>query len=197
MTRCARETLLLLLLGWVLVGPAAKAQEVDPVRYAVVKAGYLLNFLRLTQWPDESFATDESPLVVVVVGHDAMTPFLEDILRDERIGDRRAVVERLTLPEGRPEAIAAGQAADRLQAAHLVYVADDALAHLESIVSVVAGHPVLTVSDIPGFAARRGGMIGLAVREGAVGMEANVGRIEESGVAVSARVLQLASIVGE
>jgi hypothetical protein len=200
MQRRAPTPLLPLLLGALLLAPAAGAQELDPVRYAVVKAGYVLNLLRLTQWPDTAFLTEDSPLVVHVVGEDAMTFYLEEVVREERVGNRPVIVRQLSVPD---EPAAAGsdaeeQLADALRGAHLVFVADDALPHLESVLRAVAPDPVLTVSDIAAFAVSGGGMIGLVVRgEGTVGIEANVPRLERSGVSVSARVLQLARIVNE
>jgi hypothetical protein len=189
---------LALLLAALCLGSPAEAQQVDPERYALVKAAYVLNLLRLTQWPAGAFETEERPFIVQVAGEDAMTPYLEAIIRGERIDDRPVVVHRLALPVRGPAVAAPDPVqpfADALRSAHLVFVAQDALPHLESILAAVEGYPVLTVSDIPAFAAREGGMIGLEVRGGTVGLEANVQRLDESGVNVSARVLQLARIV--
>ena len=53
--------------------------------------------------------------------------------------------------------------------------------------------PVLTVSDVPGFAAQ-GGMLGL-VRSGRhMAFEANPDAIRNGGVSLSAKVLKLARI---
>lgn len=199
MTPRRRKGLLALLLSTLWLGGEARAQEVDPVRYAIVKAGYVLNLLRLTQWPDASFATQESPLVVQVAGEDAMTAYLEAIVRDERIGNRPIVVGRLALPERTSDGPldAAQPFVDALRGAHLVFVAENALPHREPILETVAGRAVLTVSDVPAFATQWGGMIGLAVRAGTVSLEVNVQRMDESGVSLSSRVLRLASIVQE
>lgn len=200
MKPCRRMLLMVLMLGGLPLTMVAEAQGVDPVRYAIVKAGYVLNLLRLTQWPETAFASEESPYVVQVVGEPAMTPFLEAIVRDERIGDRAVILRRRSLPVQVLEQADLGardELAATLRSAHLVFVATDALPHLSVILAAVDGYPVLTVSDIPAFATRAGGMVGLVVREGNVRLEANVRRLEASGVNLSSRVLQLASLVDE
>jgi hypothetical protein len=182
---------------WALAAPA-DGQGIDAERYARVKAGYVLNLVRLTQWPESAFADEEAPITIQLVGTDEMAPFLRELIRDERIEGRRVVLRELQHPLPRP-----GQSADgvfihaleqSLRSAHLLYVSADEEARLQAIVEVAEPFPVLTVSDIPRFAIR-GGMIGLTVRDGRIGLDANAERIQSSPVNVSSRVLRLASMV--
>jgi hypothetical protein len=54
---------------------------------------------------------------------------------------------------------------------------------------------VLTVSDVPGFAAG-GGMLGLVRSGRTLAIEANPDAIRASGISVSAKVLKLARLWG-
>jgi hypothetical protein len=169
-----------------LVSLAADAQTIDTERYAQVKAGYILNLVRLTEWPASAFDGEDDPINIYVVGADAMTGYLTALIANERVGSRRLVVHAL---EERQPQLSLGRA-------HLLYIGRTEQARLGRIFAATSAYPVLTVSDIPGFA-DRGGMIGLTVRGGRVGLDANMRRIESSSVRISSRVLSLATLVDE
>ncbi|MFB3909059.1 MAG: YfiR family protein [Candidatus Eisenbacteria bacterium] len=188
----ASRFLLLLLSSSALAAGAALAlprpslgQEIDPVRESWVKAGFVLNFLRFTAWPPESFAGPTDPVRVVVLGDERLADHLQEIVRDERIdsGLREILVER--------SAAEWSSAGAGVRAIHLLYVARSIEGRIPSILHDADGFPVLTVSDAPGFA-DRGGMLGLVVQEGRLGFEANPGAIERARLAVSSKVLRLA-----
>jgi hypothetical protein len=190
---------LILLLGVCAIATPAQAQDIDPERYARVKAGYVLNFLRLSSWPEEAFQNENSPIQVVIVGQDDMVSFLRELLRDEQINGRRVFLRQVEYPRPRPgeydvepETMEAFERT--LQGAHLLYVARDQRTRVRQILDIVEDLPVLTVSDIDRFA-ENGGMLGLAVRQGRVAIDAHAERIRESGVTVSSRLLRLARIV--
>jgi hypothetical protein len=182
---------------WAVAAPAT-GQGIDAERYARVKAGYVLNLVRLTQWPESAFADEHTPITIQLVGSDDMAPFLRELIRDELIEGRRVVLRELQHPQPREGQPANGvfihALEHSLRSTHLLFVSDDERARLDAIIETAAPFPVLTVSDIPRFA-HRGGMIGLTVRDGRIGLDANAQRIEASPVNVSSRVLRLASIV--
>jgi hypothetical protein len=169
-----------------LVSLGADAQNIDAERYAQVKAGYILNLVRLTEWPESAFEDEDDPINIYVVGADAMTGYLRSLIRDERVNGRRLVLHALEERQMEPS----------LGRAHLLYIGRTEQSRLGPLVSAASAHPVLTVSDIPGFA-DRGGMIGLTVRGGRVGLDANMHRIESSSVRISSRVLSLANLVDD
>lgn len=189
----------LLLAGLVLALAAAAepvaAQRPDPVRVEEVKAAYVVNFIRYTEWPAERFAAADSPFVVVVVDSGPVAEALAAAAeRIEPIGGRRLEVISRRLP-------AAGTSrrarllAELARDAHLVYVGDGIEGGAEDLIEALAADSVLTVGDLPGFA-EAGGMIGLRLDGSRVVFDANPVVIRRSRVRVSARVLQLARIVG-
>ena len=53
--------------GWILLVPAtAPAQGIDDVetKEAKVKSAFLLNFARYVEWPENAFASSNSPVVI-------------------------------------------------------------------------------------------------------------------------------------
>ena len=172
-----------------------RGQGVDPEKLAQVKAAFVVNFVRYTTWPAATFDGPTSPFRVAVTGGDAVAYFLEEIARRTGAvaGGRGLLIERVEVP---PDLGDDERAAilERLRGSHVVYVGWPEGAPAMDLLSGLAGQDVLTVGDAPGFAAS-GGMIGLRRDGERVVFDANPDVIRASGLAVSARVLRLATIV--
>jgi hypothetical protein len=152
-----------------------------------VKAAYVLNFLRFTEWPGRPRGEDE--FVLAVVGTREFADTLREIAREaERLGQKPVRVQQLD----------AGATRSRLQRAlgeaDAVFVQSDALVDAQTVLALSASRPVLTIGDVPGFAAA-GGMLGLVPRGQRIVFDANPRAIQASGLQVSAKVLKLANIV--
>lgn len=162
-------------------------------REVQVEAAFLVNFVRYADWPAWRFDNPASPYVVAVVGTPAVANEIAAVAAAAgNIQGRRIEVRRVEFPRHRDAATRKAVAA-QLCASHVVFVQASGKAMPGDVLPMVAASPVLTVSDIPGFAGR-GGMLGL-VREGPhFGIEANPAAIRAAGVSVSAKVLKLAHI---
>jgi len=164
-----------------------------------VKAAYLINFLRYTDWPPGSFPARDSPFRILVVGR----PELLDAVRGlataaGSIGGRAIAVERMTLPE---PGVSSGSelralVAERLRSCHLLFIERDERERAADLLSLVRDFPVLTVSDVDNFA-QAGGMLELLPRGANIVLAANPGAIRRSDLMVSAKVLKLARVVDE
>src|SRR5262245_25491563 len=78
------------LLTWpVFPGIARAAERADvPAEYQA-KAAFLLNFTRFINWPEQSFATADTPFVVGILGDNPFGSVLAETLRDERVRGRK------------------------------------------------------------------------------------------------------------
>ena len=151
---------------------------------AGVKAAYLFNFAKLAEWPAAAFENAKSPLVIGVVGRDAVS---DDLMR------RYA----RTTANGHPVEIRRVSAdnARELRACHIIFVpqSEDA----DGIIATVQGAPVLVVGESEGFA-RRGGALAFVKQEGTLKFEANPKAAARNGVTVSSRLLRVAcNVVGK
>ena len=97
----------LLALGWTL---PARADDGDPVR-----ANFILLLPKYTTWPATAFASPTSPVVIAVVGDDALAKELSALAVGHQI-------------EGRPVLIRAVASAAEAGSAHVIFLAspDDA-----------------------------------------------------------------------
>jgi hypothetical protein len=165
--------------------------EVTP---AEVKAAFLVNFLRYTEWPAASFAGTATPFRVVVIGDGEVAEALQAVVRrSTRVGNRTLEVRSLRVPERRLRE--GDPLPEELRDAHAVYVGESDRESTGRLLEVLRDHDVLTVGGQSGFAAL-GGMIGLREEGRRIVFDANPGAIRRSRLRVSARVLQLARVVG-
>ena len=151
---------------------------------AGVKAAYLFNFAKLAEWPASAFDGAKSPLVIGVVGRDAVSDDLLHRYARATANGRPVEIRR----------VSAGSARE-LRACHIIFVpqSEDA----DGIIASVQGAPVLVVGESEGFA-RRGGALAFVKQEGTLKFEANPKAAARNGVTVSSRLLRVAcNVVGK
>lgn len=155
-----------------------------------VKAAYVLNFLRFTEWPaDAAPPAKDDAYVLALVGTREFADALRGIAREaEKLGQRPVRVRRLDL-EADPQELAAA-----LARAHAVFVQSDTQEDAQPVLQLSERLPVLTIGDAPGFAAA-GGMLGLVPQGQRIVFDANPRAIHAGRLQVSAKVLKLANIV--
>lgn len=173
--------------------PVAGAAEAAPVEE--VKAEFVVNLLRYTEWPAARFESADSPFVVIVIGSDAVAEALAAVAeRGTSVGGRPLTVERRRLP-GRGS-WRYDRLLEELRRSHLLYLGAEVEEETAAELFADLGEDaVLTVGERPGFA-EAGGMIGLRRSGDRIVFDANPDAIKKTALRVSARVLRLARIVG-
>ena len=144
-----------------------------------VKAAFLYNFAKFTQWPALPAA---APLVLCVLGDDAVGTALTDTIRGQQIDGHGLEVRRL----------ASGASA---QSCHVLFVAGSDVRRAAPTLDDVRELPILTVSDGSGFA-QTSGMIELFVEAGHMRFAVNIDSVQRSRLHLSSRLLGLARILG-
>jgi len=161
-----------------------------------VEGAFLVNFIRYTDWPAQRFDHAGSPYLISVVGSGEAAETIGAVANAAgAIRGRRVVVQRVRLGPSMA-ASARAESIRQLRRSHLVFIAEgEGATDVRRVLDAVEGASVLTVSDVPGFAAD-GGMLGL-VRSGRhLAIEANPSAIRTARVSVSAKVLKLARLWG-
>ena len=171
--RIAAPLALLLALTLALCWAPARAQVAD----TQIKAAFLVNFAKYAEWPAASFATPGAPLKLCIVGRD---PF-GDTLRPVTVG-------------GRPLSIERAVSDDALKTCHIAFISESEDRRLPRILALLRGEPVLTVSDIDGFA-ESGGMIELVLADGRMRFDINLAAANASKFRLSSQLLKLARSV--
>ncbi len=152
---------------------AARADEVPEYR---LKAAFVFNFMRFTQWPEATGKT----LNLCVYGED---PFGAEIdgLRGKTIGGRTVAVRR----------VAAGESLAHCQA---TFVSAGAVARWSRVAKSLQGQPLLRVADSPG-ALGQGVMVNMRLADRKVTFEASQRAARGAGLNLSSKLLSLATTV--
>jgi hypothetical protein len=146
------------------------------------KAAFVYNFAKFTTWPTNVLATATTPIAIGLLGQDSLEGALRKLVAGKRI-DSHTIEVRLcsTMEEAR-----------RCQ---VLYICRTELDRWPGIVQQLADAPVLTVSDLAGFA-RAGGMLEIDSEAGqAVRFSANVVASQKAGLVISSKLLRLAQRV--
>jgi hypothetical protein len=158
--------------------PSEAAAGGDAVAASALKAAFLYNFAKFAEW---SQPTSRAPVVLCVVGDDAIVAALVETVRGQNINGH-------TLEVSRP------QESNTWRSCHVLYLADAEIRRSAGGLSGIRTLPVLTVSDGKGFA-EAGGIIELYLEDGRMRFAINLDAAERSGVHLSSRLLALAKVI--
>ena len=167
----------------VLLGlPSSGWGDTTPLRDYDVKAAFLYNFSAFTEWPATAFAASTSPIVIGIVGKDPFGFALDRMMQGERVKDRPLMVWRIARIED-------------VARCHILFICGSESKHLGDILDRLKLAPVLTVSDIPGFA-ESGGAVGF-ITTSSVQLKINPAAVHTAHLTLSAKLLRLAQLVGK
>ena len=159
-------------------GDMRPADARSPQEYQV-KAAFVLNFLRLTTWPDQGL-THDAAIRVCTVGTNRFDGALRQVLKNAEDAARYTFLENVT----------PGQAL----ACRAVFLFDDALEKHPDLFRVLHGRGILSISETEGWA-RKGSIINLTTVGRRVRFEVNVGAARSAGLILDSSILRLGKIV--
>lgn len=147
---------------------------------AQVKAAYVLNFAKFTDWPAAAFQSPSAPLNLCVFGNTETAAGFASIQGKQAQG-RELQVRVMPKP-------------GELTLCHALYFDASERAGTAATLKAVAGRPILTVSDAEGFV-DAGGMLGLVLVDGKIRFDANREAARGHGLQLRSQLLSLARVV--
>lgn len=160
--------------------PLAHGAEV-PKEFQL-KAVLLWRLAQFVEWPAESFANPQSPIIIGVLGEN---PFGRSL---EIATDRETA-------HGRPIKIRYFSNFARMSDCHVLYIAQSETPRVREIIARVEHKAVLTVSDIEDFATAEGGMVSFSTSQNKVGLRINLETAKAAGLSIDGRLLRIAEVV--
>ena len=145
-----------------------------------VKATFLYKFAPFIEWPPGTFAATSDPLVICVVGSDAVAELVDDAVKGQTIGGH--AIEVVHRPASAPDA-----------RCHILYVALRGPAAAR-VLDNVRGRAVLTVTDDASAASARG-IVNFVVQDNRVRFEIDLRGAAENHLVISSKLLNLATRV--
>lgn len=177
------QTLRLLFLAALLTASGISSGEVkaqDKVKATDIKAAFVYNFAKFVEWPASVFAANDSTFRIGIAGTGPLNQAIRTTVESKLVANRRVRV------------VESGDARV-LRGCHIVFFNSLPLAALDSLLTALSGHPVLTVGDQVDFVAR-GGMIGFFLKDDRVRFEIAPSKTRAEKLNVSSKLLRLAEI---
>jgi hypothetical protein len=147
---------------------------------AALRAAFLYNFAKFSQWPADALAPGQR-LSLCVVGDAAVADALGQTIKGHAIEDHELTVIVLKVDES-----SAG--------CHLLYVSASEIKRSAALLLGAKRAPVFTVSDADGFA-ESGGVAQLIVENDRMRFAVNVAAAHRTRLNISSQLLSLATIV--
>lgn len=146
-----------------------------------VKALYIYNLVRYTEWPVEVFEQADSPLNLMIVASDHIAADLRSVVAGKLVQGRTIKVET-TLSKPLANSV------------HLMFVGDAEKLTMKGWLTEAGIRPILTVAESEGFLGA-GGMVSFHMDEGKVKLSVNLKPIKAAGLVLSSRLLAVATEV--
>lgn len=158
-----------------------QGEAVDVSLERSVKAAYLYKFLAFVEWPAESFAGPDAPVMIGVVDADSVVEELEQLIPGRMI-------------DGRPLAVRKLQESDASTDVHLLFIGWNANNRLGQWVRLVQSQPALVVCESP-RAFAEGCAVNFVLVDGRLRFEVSPQAAENVGLELSSRLLAVASSI--
>lgn len=173
-----RVLLIALVISCLSYGNLAFAQEGQPTE-AQVKAAFVYNFGKFVEWPSDRFGGRY--FIIGIYGDDDFAQVLANVVAGKFIYEKPVAVKRFSKMED-------------IAGCHILFVGYSAKDNLTKLFNFVHKIPVLTVSDMQGFA-DRSGMINFRRVGNNIRFEINVNAAQQTGLKISSQLLKLAIII--
>jgi hypothetical protein len=174
----------LLLILWALACGllgAVPALAADGSTDAQVKAAFVYNFAKFTEWPASAFASPQAPIHLCLSGVDEAQAKAFSGIAGKPVQGREVRIKR------NPTSAEIGDC-------NILYVGDDEPRRAQAALQAARNTNVLTVSDSDGFA-DSGGVIGLVYADNRIQFEVNLGAAQRAGLKIASQVLKIARVV--
>lgn len=158
-----------------------KAAPTAPSAEYQLKAVFLFNFAQFVEWPAPAFREPTTPLVIGILGDDPFGAYLDDLVRDEKIGNHPLLVRRY-------------KRGDNFAECHMIFICRSEAKELEKILARLKDKSLLTVSDVDTFT-RQGGMVRFVMENGKVRLRINVEAAKAGELTISSKILRPGTII--
>lgn len=143
-----------------------------------VKAAFLYNIVRFTDWPAESLGAAAEPFRVCVFGSNPFGSSLDRTVSGDTVEGHAMTVERIA-------------GADRVPSCRVLFVPQSEAGRALPILRAAEAVPVLTVGEAPHFL-DQGGIVNLVIEGGRVRFDVNAAAAAARGLRISSKLLRIA-----
>lgn len=161
-----------LLLGIVAPAHAQHASEYE------VKAAFLFNFTKFTEWPGDAFARQSDFFILGILGKDPFGEYLDEIAEGEKVAEKKLLIQRYN-------------SVDEIRDCQILFI--NMPGETAYVIDRLKGRSILTVSDDSIFS-KLGGIVQFYNDNGAVRLQINPIAAKEANIDISSKLLRIARI---
>jgi hypothetical protein len=169
-------------LASILIGCATVGVATQTASPAALKAAFLYNFAKFTEWPADALPPG-APLVLCIGDDPTVAKALEEATAGREVEGHALVVRKVELD-------------GPVRSCHLLYVDGLDASRGSRLIETLKGAPVLAVTDFATFATM-GGTTNFFVEDGHIRFAVNLDAVQRTKLRLSSRLLTLAKIVEE
>ena len=147
----------------------------QPSEYQI-KAAFLFNFIKLTEWPPQA---NTSPIVIGILGNNPFGDVLERTIHDKTIDNRGLVIKEF-------------KTAQEATNCHVLFIGTSEKVRLPEIFKALSAASVLTIGESDSFV-EDGGIIGFYTDGTKVRFQINDQAARQAGLKISAKLVVLAT----
>lgn len=155
-----------------LLAHPASAQEYQ------LKAAFLYNFAKQTEWPVEAFTAADAPLQICAFGGDAIAGAMQG-LEGKAAGTRKIMTKALAKAED-------------AKSCHMIFLDENYSAEFGKLQAALGTAPVLTVGEQANFT-QAGGIMSLVKSNNKIQVKLNIKAAQQARLKLSPQLLKLAS----
>lgn len=165
--------------GLLLVCTPMAAMADEAQKEYLVKAAFIYNFVKFVEWPGGLAVAQHPALNICVIGDNAF-----GAAGQEFFARASTPALRLTLVEKKSWSGSA-------EGCHVAFISRSEQDRLGEIMAVLKTKPILTVSEIEGFATK-GGIIGFTTQDNKIKLIVNAATASAAGLRIDAQLLEIA-----
>lgn len=159
-----------------------------------IKAAFLYNFIKFTEWPKGKFAEPNTITIGLLGEHQFGDAF--DPVKDKTVKNQRLIIKNLgrfrkSFPQDNAGKLEFADYIEQLRKCHVLFICDSERENFKTIIEAVKGYGVLTVGETADFLDVNGIITFIPGTEKPV-LEINQKVCEQEGLKISSNVLQLA-----
>lgn len=160
---------------------SVSAQTSDTETEYRIKALYLFNFAKETEWAAFCFPSSSTPMIIAIVGEDPFGGVIDGALAGKKIGSRSIVIKRF-------------DTVDDIDMCHILFVSESEQKNMDRVVEAAKFWYALTVADFRPFA-EKGGIINFIIQNERIRIEYNPAAARDSFIKVSPEIRRVAKVV--
>jgi hypothetical protein len=155
----------------------------EPYPEHEIKAAFIFNFMKFTEWPEHRMQDPNEPMFIFVVGDYPECKTFKDI-RKKDINNRPVQVKIFKSFDKIKDP-------NILKSCHVLLICETEKKNAKKILKIINQNGVLTIGEFGGFL-ESGGMINFTMHDKKIRFEVNLQATRDSGLKLRSKLLKLA-----